>query len=97
MRLTSKILSVCNIKNYFIKEVYSQSYLIYSLMLLALLSQGQFSHMSYDVCFLYSGVQFNGQFEFSVQNWAQNWAKFRANFSTRALQVETYLKTPNIT
>ena len=39
-----------------------------------------------------AGVQFN-----IFELWALRWAKFKAKFSTRALQVKTYLKSPNVT
>ena len=34
-----------------------------------------------------TGVQFNTNFEFWVQNWVQNWAKLWNNYRTGALQV----------
>ena len=38
-----------------------------------------------------------GRFNRLRKSWARNWAAFWAKFSTRALVVETCLKTPNMT
>ena len=44
-----------------------------------------------------SGGRFNRHYKSWAPNWAPNWAAIWAKFSTRALEVETCLKTPNMT